>query len=365
MLSIFLTEELERKAKESRNTTVHYFFCDNKDETRHTADSIIRGLLFQLLQLRRQLFRHILPTFKVRQHSLFTSSSPESLWRIFRDCICDPVVGTTYCVIDGLDECDEQSLEILLARITSLPLTNSITFSSCHLHLIVVSREIPDVIAESLSSFPRIRLDPDADCEINDDIRRFIEAEVNGLALNRKYPRSLTEQVKQTFHERAHGTFLWVSAVAKMLPKYKATEVDQALELFPPSLDEIYARMLLQIDIDRREIAAKILRWVVLAVSPLTLVELGAALEPTIRPSTTSIFDDMIKDQVSQCGYLLTIDESEIRLIHQSAKEYLQRENTDPNPDLEYFRIAETAGNLEIATRCLDYIHDVGLSKEP
>lgn len=82
--------------------------------------------------------------------------------------------------------------------------------------------------------------------------------------------------------ERAQGTFLWVGIVAKSLRKCRPTEVEGALKLFPSGLEEVYARMLLQIDKDRRKIVAKILRWFVMAVRPLTLSELGAAIESTI-----------------------------------------------------------------------------------
>jgi ankyrin repeat domain-containing protein 50 len=91
--------------------------------------------------------------------------------------------------------------------------------------------------------------------------------------------------VKEVFLNRAKGTLLWIGIVANELRKYKATETERALNLFPSGLEESYARMLLQIDVDRRETAAQILRWVVMAVRPLTLSELSAAIETTVRGS--------------------------------------------------------------------------------
>ncbi|MCJ1264807.1 hypothetical protein MMC22_004682, partial [Lobaria immixta] len=41
-------------------------------------------------------------------------SSFESLWMIFEGIVRDPILGATYCVLHGLDECDEASLEVLL-----------------------------------------------------------------------------------------------------------------------------------------------------------------------------------------------------------------------------------------------------------
>jgi hypothetical protein len=126
MLSIFLAEELERIAKDSRDTMFLQYFCDNKDEKRNTGVTILRGLVFQLLQLQPKLFDYILPSFKIQKASLFTGSSFETLWRIFETMLRDPVLGTVYCVLDGLDECDEALLEVLLEKFGALFSTDSL-----------------------------------------------------------------------------------------------------------------------------------------------------------------------------------------------------------------------------------------------
>lgn len=187
-LSIFIAEELQRIAKNSQDTVLLEYFCDNKDDSRNTADSIIRGLLFQLLDLQPELFRHILPIFDVQKEVLFAASSFESLWRIFEAIVCDPLVGTIYCVIDGLDECDDNTSELLLKRLKALFSTLSGESSSCRFNLVVVSRALPEFIPELLSIFPRIRLDPDADHEVIQDIHRFIDDEVDTLSSNKQYP---------------------------------------------------------------------------------------------------------------------------------------------------------------------------------
>ncbi|MCJ1392832.1 hypothetical protein MMC18_005704, partial [Xylographa bjoerkii] len=362
MLSIFLAEELERTSKHSQDILFLQYFCDNKDEKRKTATTIIRGLIFQLLQSRREFFNHILPSFKIQEASLFTDSSFETLWRIFESMVCDTILGTTYCVLDGLDECDEASLEVLLTKFVALLSTKTNKLSAYHFNLIVVSRDLPEFIPELLSSFPRIRLDPDADSEVNDDIHRFIETKIDELSAYRQYPEPLRVHVKEVFRDRAQGTFLWVGIVAKALRKYRATEVERALDLFPPGLDELYARILLQIDISRREIAAKILRWVVMAVRPLTLSELSVVTETTVGPSAAFSRDETMRDQVLCCGYFLTIKGDEVGLIHQSAKDYLLRKTHDSNSELEVFRVKEEAANLEIARKCLDYLQNGALA---
>ena len=356
MLSVFLAEELERTASDSPNTLVLQYFCDNKDERRNTAVAIIRGLIFQLLQFRPKLINHILPSFKIQKESLFTGSSFETLWRIFNTMIRDPVLSIVYCVLDGLDECDEASLEILLRKFKSIFSTGAGLSHS--LKLIVVSRDLPEFIPKLLSNVPRIRLNLNAYTEVNNDIQRFIEARVDRLSNYGQYPESLRAHVKTVFRNRAQGKFLWIALVAKALEGYQTTEVRRELDRFPPGLDELYARMLLQIEASRRELAAKILLWVVIATRPLTLTELGTAVGISIEHSGDFSLAQVTRDQVSYCGSFITIEKDEVGLIHQSAKDYLLRETPDSNSELEVFRVQEEAGNLELARRCLKYLQD-------
>ena len=364
MLSIFLAEELEQTARLPQNKLFLQYFCDNKDEKRNTAVTILRGFIYQLLRFRHQLFNHILAIFKIQKESLF---SFEPLWKIFEIMICDPTLEDTYCVLDGLDECDEASLKVLLERLAALFSTENNGSSACHLNLLIVSRDLPDCIPELLSSFPHLCLDPDADTEINNDIDLFIKTKAWELSRRKQYPEKLRVHVENVFRHRAQGTFLWIGIVAQELEKYKVTEVERTLDLFPRGPDQLYARILLRIDSGRREIAARILRWVVMAVRPLTLSELRIAIETAAEPSTVAFDPDQkIRDQVSYCGYFLIIKENRVSLIHQSAKDYLLRKTHDSDPELEFFRIKEEVANLEIARRCLEYLHTGALeNREP
>jgi ankyrin repeat protein len=358
MLSIFLAEELERSAKKSQDTVFVQYFCDNKDEKRNTAVAIIRGLISQLLSQRPKLFRHILPSFRTQKESLFANSSFETLWRIFETMVHDPILGTTNCVLDGLDECDKASLEVLVRKLEALFSTKFKKTSTCHLNLIIVSRKLPDFVLGTLLSAPCIQLDADAADEVNHDICRFIPVKVSELSLHWHYPEQLRGHVKKVLLSRAAGTFLWVGIVANELRKYTSSEVEKALELFPPGLEGLYDRMLRQIGDQRREIAAKILRWVILAVRPLTLTELSTAIETPARHSLGLGYVETIRDRVSYCGYFLTIKNNEVGLIHQSAKEYLLHESPHPDSQLEYFRIKAQQANLQIARKCLKYLQN-------
>jgi hypothetical protein len=355
MLSIFLTEELDKIAQ-SQGALLTYFFCDNRDDRRNTAVAILRGLIYQLVQQRPKLLEHVVPIFKVQKETLFSNSSFESLWRIFESMVQDPSIDSVLCVLDGLDECDEHSLEFLLGKLRGF-------FSKSpagHLKLIAVSRELPDCIPRAMSSFLYVRLDPDSDHEVNSDLRRFITFKVNELSAERSYSDGLRASVESALLERAKGTFLWVGFVIQELRKKKCAEVEDSLNRLPIGLEGIYERMLLQIREERRDITASILRWVVMAVRPLTLTELSAATG--IRPVANLSIDRVMRDHVEFCGYLLTVTGNDVGLVHQSAKDYLIRKDPDPNPQLEFFRVKEGETNAEIARTCFTYLHGGALA---
>ena len=364
MLSIYLAEHLESTLKD---VPLLQYFCDNKDERRNTAVTVLRGLLFQLFRLRPELMTYILPIFEIRKESLFEHSSFETLWKIFEKILRDLSLGPVYCILDGLDECDSVSLKALLRRIRALFPTKVGETPSSRLHLLIVSRDLPNFIPEVLLGFPRVHLDidSDSDARISRDIDRFIETKTNELATCKNYSPELRAFVQDTLQSKAQGTFLWVSLVVAALEDCNAIEVEDTLDLFPAGLDGVYARMLLQIHPNRRILAAKLLRWVVMAVRPLKLSELGVVLADNNRQTVHHLDrNETTKMQLSYCGYFVTIKKDEVGLIHQSAKDYLLRTATDMDPVLEAFRVKVAEAHADIAITCFDYLNDVALSQQ-
>jgi hypothetical protein len=105
-----------------------------------------------------------------------------------------------------------------------------------------------------------------------------------------------------------------VGFVIEELRNKARVEIENVLNGLPTGLEEMYERMLLQISEDRRNTAAIILRWVAVVFRPLTLAELGAATG--IRPVVNMSFDDVMRDHVGFCGYLLTVTGSIVNLVY-------------------------------------------------
>jgi Ankyrin repeats (3 copies) len=96
------------------------------------------------------------------------------------------------------------------------------------------------------------------------------------------------------------------------------------------------------------ELAQRVLFWIVYAKRPLTVEELRHALavEPgTCRLDKTNLCP--VKDMVSSCAGLVTVDSNIIRLVHYTTQEYFQHRS---------LKIFEDVERDIIATSCLTYL---------
>lgn len=79
----------------------------------------------------------------------------------------------------------------------------------------IISRDMP-----GLQKCPRIKLDPDLNSQVANDIERYITARVHKMSSVDGVNTELSSHVQSTLLERAKGTFLWVGfAMFEMLQK--------------------------------------------------------------------------------------------------------------------------------------------------
>jgi ankyrin repeat protein len=355
MLSIFIIEELETRTRGTKDAVLFYF-CSHQDEKRNSAVAVLRGLAYQLVRERRELPNDVLSWFESPEKTQMTSSSAEALWIIFRTLLQAPDLGTVFCVLDGLDECDVASSRLLVDKFSQYFSPKSPKKSGGLLKLIIVSRNIA-----RLDAFPQVKLDPDNNEYVRGNIKLFISARVQELERVQGFG-SIRKTVEGALLSRAHGTFLWVGSVmGELSKKNTCEEIKQTLYSFPPGLKAIYNRMLRQIESSRQDTVSKILRWVTMALRPLTLQELTAV----IFSSATHVGSDQaIRDHITLCGPILEIHNQQVRLVHQSAKDYLLSEKPDDDPIQEKFRIRVEEAHAELARTCLHYIENSDLRSE-
>jgi len=356
MMSVFLTEELEENTSCTDGAGLLFFFCSAQDEKRNTGVAVLRSLVHQIVTMRPQLVRHALPYFEKEEQTQQTLSSLETLWIIFTKLLADAELGRMFCVLDGLDECEESTLRVLVPRLMGLHARGAPSPTYGEFKLAIISRDMP-----GLQGCTRIRLDPDNDEKVVCDIELFVSARVDELSRIEGFNDDFRSSLQTALLARAEGTFLWVGfAMHELQQERTCTAILKALEDLPSGLPAIYSRMLLRIPAKQREMSHVILRWVAIAARPLQLQELATAVGLQITLPQLSV-EQATRDAITHCGPLLKVQEQEVSLVHQSARDYLLRKERDGDAVLEVFRLSVEASHLELAQKCLDCIAQSGL----
>lgn len=347
MLAIFLTEELQ-PIVDSTNNVLLYYFCTNRDKRRNSAITILRGLLYQWLNLQPSLADHIHNYFDGSEKTKYTVSSFASLWELFQIFLSQMGPCDIVCVLDGLDECEEESLKQLLDTLDNHFLEVA-KRPKALLKVILVSRPQPEFIETKLHRFPRIALE-DSNAEVGQDVEKYIFAKVAELASEQNLSEDKLLQIRQTMVASAEGTFLWVGFVADELKGRSWQKINDILHGVPKGLGGIYRRLLLRIQ--DKEKLLPILQWVVLATRPLTVHELAMAV--MIQGSDTPMSAEVVKDRLAACGLMVRIDDDVVNLVHESARDFFRSDQVK-SENIEVFYMDFNTHRTLLRT-CLDII---------
>ncbi|KAJ5917529.1 hypothetical protein N7466_011083 [Penicillium verhagenii] len=317
MLLCGIIEELTQSHNES--ATLSFFFCQATDMRINSATSVLRGLICSLIEKHPSLLRHVRARYDSAGKDLFEDINAWSaLVSIFTQILEDSSLKSTYFVIDALDECRD-GLQDLLDLI--------VEHSTAHQEIKwVVSSRNEYQITECLDSATHVA---PISLELNETsvsgaVDAFIQHKVDSLAKQKRYDEKITATVKRHLLRNSQGTFLWVALVWKNLDQTPRRHVMKKLEMFPPGLDNLYRRMMGQVrDSEDAELCKQILGTVMAVYRPVTLSELSSLLA-----GRNDGFDDLdtLLEVIGICGSFLTLRESTITFVHQSAKEFLTRE---------------------------------------
>jgi hypothetical protein len=245
VISSFLIKSLRVRP----NTTVIYFICDNKHEHFRTKECVLRAVLHQLLVIHPDLVKHALPYFKAMKDAVATSAA--TLWNIFEEVIQNENLPEIFCILDALDECEDDSREWLMQKLGRIFSSNNdkpaTRVTTGRLKMLVTSRPWEDIEFGFLEA-SKIRLKTEEEDGIDHDIRTFIKEKVNALAKRRGYTAQEREIVTEALTSKANGMFLWVSLIIKDLEKTPGSKIQQRLETLPKTLFEVYVGILSKIE---------------------------------------------------------------------------------------------------------------------
>lgn len=349
MLAIYLTEELQPIVEAADNVLL-YYFCNNRDKNRNTALTIMRGIIHQWIDRQPHMAQYIKSSFEGTDTTKYTVSGFISLWRLFLTLL-GKAKSTVVCVLDGLDECEEESLRQLLDAIRNYYSSSQET-SKPKLKFVLLSRP-HTLLEDKLGQYPSIRLDT-SDGTTSHDVQKYVYSKVADLSKEQTLSEEMVTKLQQALLAGAEGTFLWVSFVANELEGQSLDNINEILNRLPKGLSGIYQRLLLQIE-DKNTLVP-ILQWIVLAARPLSVDELTVATGT--KASGNLPATGVIRRQLRLCRLLVKIERvSErdiVNLVHESAKEFFQSDQVKMR-GIEMFYMDQHT-HLTLLKICLDHI---------
>ncbi|KAM0446042.1 hypothetical protein ACHAO4_009487 [Trichoderma viride] len=322
MLAKFILDTLEKSVRGSEiPSAVIYFFFYDQDESYRTAGAAMRSLIEQILHLAPDAFQIVSQTFDIESSDI----SDNSLRDILKSLLQISEFSTIYCVIDGLDECqNDASRKMLLDLITSSrrPLLTRKSGSGPMLKILLTSRPTVDIHGE-LYHLPNIQLKAN-----HEDLEIFIKIKVHDL----RFHEDLKQKAIHLLSSRVEQTFLWISIVLKRLkvatPLLSEAGMEEMINESPSDLEKLFENIISRIKEAKDITAQKLLIWAVYGRRPLTLAELEEAIavqdDSTSKDSTKKYSVALTESGVTTAtGVILEIIDGKIHLVHQSVKDFL------------------------------------------
>ncbi|KAK6331274.1 hypothetical protein TWF730_004362 [Orbilia blumenaviensis] len=324
--------------------TICYFFFKNDFEGQDRAITALSCILFQLFdEKRKSLSKEIIERFEIAGEGF--SSSFKELWSalITATKINDTNTGEIVCVLDALDECNNDDRSLLIGKLGEFCKSEN----KSNLKFLITSRPISKIRNEFYESQPSqlslIHLSGETEAEvekISHEIGIFIKAKVKSI----KKKFSLTDEMANIMLKRLtvvpNRTYLWVHLTLNLVENSLGREINinkdvivDIISSLPATVDEAYERILsTNIDIEKTRLLLKIL---VAAARPLRLREISLVMQLAVEDLCSYQGLDINSEQskgVEQrisnylrnlCGLFVVVVQSTVYFIHQTAKEFL------------------------------------------
>ncbi|ERF72619.1 hypothetical protein EPUS_05673 [Endocarpon pusillum Z07020] len=314
MLLCGIIDELEKPTAKTYNLS--YFFCQATDSRINSATTVLRGLLYLLIDQQPSLIPHIQKQHDYAGKALFEDINAwVVLSDIFTNILQDPNLESTYFIIDALDECVVNLSRLLdfIAQKSSI---------SPHVKWLVSSRNYTSIEERLGMAKSQVRLSLELNSEsISTAVSIYIRHKVCELAQEKRYDDKTRDAVLDHLFSNANDTFLWVALVCENLKNILRGRVRVRLNSFPPGLYSLYERMMKQIcESEDSELCKRILASIATVYEPITVIGLTSVVEMLEEFSNDL---ESLKEIISLCGSFLVIRSDTIYFVHQSAKDYL------------------------------------------
>ncbi|SPO01953.1 related to vegetatible incompatibility protein HET-E-1 [Cephalotrichum gorgonifer] len=317
-----------------------YYYCRN-DETgqaTHILSGLILGLLEQLSGLKKSFF----DWYKKTQASgCFEPATNVKKLEEFLKHVLETLDRPLFFIIDGLDECDRASRNALLAVLATL-------LRTAPMLKVLLSSRPQEEILEQLGDTARIDLssNPERDATI---VKKTVHKQLSYLS----------DDVKALVIERlsslANGSAIWTKMIVELIELRRIRALGPMRRFLdektlPLDLSNLYAALLSRCtstDPENKDLATTALNVLAISRRPLSLLELAWAAALGVAPkevTTVAALAELVDHQrvmsliypfVSRVDFS-DVNKRQVRLVHQSVKEFVIRESTRNQPRRQY-----------------------------
>ncbi|KAG8529665.1 uncharacterized protein KY384_005146 [Bacidia gigantensis] len=368
IISAYLIEYFRTNLK----SPLGYCFAPNH---KNRADHLISTVRTWITQISRAGGDVLNLVDQLRQEQNDRRASSENIWTLLKQISKQTHEPCTF-VLDGLDEFDNINDERprFLAK-----LKDAVT--STQVRVLITSRVTVDIETElSSSASPGCqilewRVDEE---DVRSDVSLFAQAVV-AEKLPRQDP-TFRETLALQISDRCEGMFLWIKLQQDRIRGGKSRKaLHDIVQAMPQGLYRVYDRNWEYIqDLEERDRAIDILRWLTFARRPLTVEEIAEALvvqlddkkEAFCKDDLPDAFDDdFINGEIKGlCGSLVELrrensDSSSanktLHLVHASVKDYLMERLPMPYLGISSLGRLSTdaAQHLKLAAHCIRFLN--------
>ncbi|ETS75549.1 hypothetical protein PFICI_12493 [Pestalotiopsis fici W106-1] len=317
----------------SQLSVVYFYFkysCDDKRDLQRMMRSILSQLVDQDPSLLDFIYKEMCSGLSLSSDRL--KKLTETAIRSQRLC---------FLVVDGLDECARHENSNMSEAVRVLEWLKGLNVHSSSVQnniRILVSAQRDGVIEDMLKEYPTLQLENMKPHEI--DIQRYVRSKAQKICQRFSDSHVAVEsKIVEKITTASKGMFLYAKVVLDNLIE-QMTVLDFEIEMedknFPKKLEQAYARVVERVlknsKEQERQIAEKILGWVVCAYRPLRWREIQSLFCIDSKAGTADTRRRPLKSCKYFCSSLVDItgckndsegNEARIELVHVSAKQYL------------------------------------------
>ncbi|KFY29437.1 hypothetical protein V491_00029, partial [Pseudogymnoascus sp. VKM F-3775] len=283
ILSSTVTQDILLYCANDPGKVVAYFYFDFTDIDKQNPELMVRSLISQLSE---QCI-----TMPLALEALYLSSdkgnrqpSLDALMNVLQQMLQEFL--HSYLILDALDECaDRPELLSILEQIAGWQLKE--------LRVLVTSRQLGDIkssLEDIVNREHIIRLQSQL---VDKDIQAYVRQRLSVDKGLKKWQKNaeIKREIETTLMEGSRGM----------------SELQQALEALPTTLDETYERILCTISEADSEHAMRILRWLAFSSRPLLVEELAEVVAINVERETAFDRNEALEDPMDVLDICLSL----------------------------------------------------------